>query len=176
MGRKNNSAALLGLLGLATYSAIQRRNDPQTSSAIFSGGRRIAGWVVYATPDARKLSNDKCGKWMCFFNDFEHAKQICQKAIDENACAECKCTDVIARGTDDGVICFYANGDDFDAHKRIIKFMMDNDLIRRTKTGKYYNISFKYDRQTQAGEYGALFEGQIKLDKYVDLKTGKFIV
>ena len=62
MARKNNSATLLGLLGLATYEAIKRRNDPQTSSADFSGGRRIAGWVVYATPEARKLNNDKCGK------------------------------------------------------------------------------------------------------------------
>ena len=37
-----------------------------------------------------------------------------------------------------------------------------------------YNISFKYDNQTRAGEYGSDFTGEIKLEHFVDLKTGKF--
>lgn len=74
-----------------------------------------------------------------------------------------------------GVICFYLNGDDIENHKRVIQFMMDNDLIRKTKTGRYYNNSFKFDDQTRAGEYGADFEGKIKLDEFIDLKTGRWI-
>ena len=54
--------------------------------------------------------------------------------------------------------------------------MMDNNLIRKTKAGKLYNISFKYDNQTRAGEYGTAFTGEIKLEHFVDLQTGKFIV
>ena len=39
----------------------------------------------------------------------------------------------------------------------------------------YYNNSFKFDDQTRAGEYGADFEGKIKLDEFIDLKTGRWI-
>ena len=74
-----------------------------------------------------------------------------------------------------GVICFYLNGDDIENHKRVIRFMMDNGLIRKTKTGRYYNNSFKFDDQTRAGEYGADFEGKIKLNEFIDLKTGRWI-
>ena len=31
--------------------------------------------------------------------------------------------------------------------------MLENGLIRKTKTGKLYNISFKYDSETYAGKY-----------------------
>ena len=35
-----------------------------------------------------------------------------------------------------------------------IQFFLDNDLIRKKKDGGLYNISFKFDTQTRAGEYG----------------------
>ena len=31
--------------------------------------------------------------------------------------------------------------------------MLDNGLIRKTKSGKLYYVSFKYDSQTFAGKY-----------------------
>ena len=71
---------------------------------------------------------------------------------------------------DTGVICFYLNGDDIVNHFRVIKFMLDHDLIR-----SYYNNSFKFDDQTRAGEYGADFEGKIKLSEFINLDTGEFI-
>lgn len=81
------------------------------------------------------------------------------------------------KGNDfDRGFCFYANGDDVENHKRIIRFLLENGLIRRTKMGKLYNISFKFDHQTKMGEYGADFNGKIKLDQFVDLQTGQFIV
>lgn len=57
----------------------------------------------------------------------------------------------------------------------MIQFMMGNKLIKKTKTGKFYNISFKFDDQTRAGEYGADFEGKIKLEQFIDLYTGEWI-
>lgn len=51
--------------------------------------------------------------------------------------------------------------------------MLDNGLIRKTKSGKLYSISFKYDSQTYAGKYkGCGFTGEIKLADFVDLETG----
>ena len=53
--------------------------------------------------------------------------------------------------------------------------MLDNDLIKRTKAGKLYNISFKYDSQTLANQYGDDFKGELKLENFVDLFTGEWI-
>ena len=133
------------------------------------------GWFWFLSGKEKLLVPDKCGKWMYFFDDQEFAQKICQKAIDEGACYECKCTDMELTGSDSGVICFYLNGDDIENHKRVIQFMIANDLIRKTKAGKYYNNSFKFDDQTRAGEYGADFEGKIKLEQFIDLHTGEWI-
>ena len=136
---------------------------------------RRGGWIWYFSGEEDSLETRKCGKWMHFFADQGFAQKICEKAIAEGACVECKCSDLEMTGEDSGVICFYLNGDDIDAHRRIIEFMLRNDLIPKTKTGRYYNNSFKFDSQTAAGEYGADFEGKIKLSEFIDLKTGVWI-
>ncbi len=135
---------------------------------------RFRGWFWFLSGHENLLERDKCGKWMYFFDNQEFAKKICQKAVDDEVCYECKCTDMETMMTPQGVICFYVNGDDMENHKKVIRFMMDNDLIRKTKTGKLYNISFKFDNQTRAGEYGENYSGEIKLEYFVDLMTGEF--
>lgn len=65
--------------------------------------------------------------------------------------------------------------DDLEGHKRVIKYFIENSLLRKTKTGKLYNISFKLDEQTREGEYGTEFHSEIKLEQFVDLNTGEFI-
>ena len=136
---------------------------------------RKYGWYWFLTIRAESIDEDRCGKWMYFFDDQQFALDICQKAVDEDACAECKCSDMELTGESTGVICFYLNGDDKEAHKKVIAFMLKNNLIKKTKTGKYYNISFKFDNQTRAGEYGADFEGKIKLEEFINLNTGEWI-
>lgn len=136
---------------------------------------RRGGWYWYLTEKAKLLERHKCGKWMYFFYDQEFAMNICEKAIVENACYECKCTDMEQADAEKGVICFYLNGDDIENHHRVIQFMMDNKLIPKTKTGRLHNISFKFDDQTRAGEYGFDFEGAIKLAQFIDLNTGEWI-
>ena len=132
----------------------------------------MGGWIFYlATNDIKELETDNCGKWMYFFNDVDFASSICKKAIEAGVVKQCKHSD-----NSEGVCCFYLSGDDINAHKRVIQFFLDNDLIRRTKTGKLYNISFKYDDQTDAGEYGAGFTAEIKLDQFLDLNTGEWKV
>lgn len=135
---------------------------------------RMGGWYFYLSGKDNLLEEHKCGKWMHFFKDQELAMKICQKAIDEGACYECKCTDMEFTGESTGVICFYLNGDDIENHRRVLKFMLDNNLIQRTKTGKLYNISFKYDDQTRNGEYESDFVAKLKLNQFVDLVTGEF--
>lgn len=47
--------------------------------------------------------------------------------------------------------------------------------MRRTKVGRLYNIPFKFDAQTYAGEYGDDFHAKICLADFVDLDTGEFL-
>lgn len=47
-------------------------------------------------------------------------------------------------------------------------------MIQKTKTGKLYTISFKHDDQTRAGEYGEMFQSEIKLEQFLDLYTGEW--
>lgn len=136
---------------------------------------RMGGWYFYLSGLEKKLDSNKCGKWFCFFSDQVFAQAICQKAIEEDICYECKCSDLEIRGFS-GIICFYLNGDDIENHYRVIDFMIQNDLIRKTKAGRYYNISFKFDTQTRDGEYGADFNGKIKLNEFIDLNTGEHIM
>ena len=136
---------------------------------------RCGGWFWYLTDQANLLDEHKCGKWMYFFKDQAFAMDLCEKAIAEHICYECKCTDMEMTHAETGVVCFYLNGDDIENHRRVIRFMMDNKLIQRTKTGRLYNLSFKFDDQTRAGEYGEGFEGTIKLAQFVDLNTGEWI-
>ncbi len=137
---------------------------------------KMNGWCWYFSGEEDKLNSEKCGKWMFFFQEQRMAMDICEKAMKEHVCYECKCTDMDVQQVNTGVLCFYLNGDDVENHKRVIRFMIDNNLIRKTKTGKYYNISFKFDKQTCAGEYGADFEGKIKLENFIDLNTGEWVL
>lgn len=130
---------------------------------------RLGGWVFYVGENHESLEEHKCGKWMYFFGDESYADEMCRKAVENEVCVEAKHSDAV-----EGVCCFYLNGDDISAHKRVIQFFIDNNLIRKTKAGKLYNISFKFDDQTRAGEYGGDFKGEIKLEQFIDLQSGEW--
>lgn len=127
------------------------------------------GWVFYVGEDADSLG-EKCGKWMYFFNDRAFAEEICRQAVEQGVVAESKHSDA-----DDGVCCFYINGDDAAAHQRLLQFFLDKDLVRKKNDGSLYNIPFKFDTQTRAGEYGKEFASHIRLSQFVDLNTGKLL-
>lgn len=93
------------------------------------------------------------------------------EAVNEDIVVEAKHSDA-----EKGVACFYLDYDDIDAHRKTIQYFLDKGLIRRTKTGKLYNISFKLNEQTRAGEYGSDFKTEIKLEKFIDLETGEWLL
>ena len=134
----------------------------------------FGSWYCFFSDEPEKHDREKSGKWMHFFNDQEFAIDICRKAIEEGACSSCKCSDLEKQGIS-GVICFYLNGDDIESHKKVIDFMLKYNLIRKTQSGRYFNESFKFDNQTRAKEYGANFEGKLKLADFIDLYTGEWI-
>lgn len=130
----------------------------------------LDGWIFYMSEEESNLDRHKCGKWMHFFNNKEFAVHICEEAVVNSICVEAKHTDA-----SEGVCCFYLNCDDIEGHKKVLSYFIKNDLIRKTKTGKLYNISFKLDDQTRAGEYGAGFHSEIKLENFVNLNTGELL-
>lgn len=130
------------------------------------------GYIFYYS-SKNELSDSKCGKWMYFFSDKAFAEQICYRAICEQVVSESKHSD-----SDNGVAIFYINVDDLYAHKRVIEFFIENRLIKKTKFGKYHNISFKLDSETHEGKYTERgnFSTEIKLERFIDLQTGQWIM
>ena len=144
---------------------------------IKNGSRRIdlirietnSAWVYYIGDDSKLISN-KVGKWMCFFkNNREFVEKICKEAIEKDIVYESKHSNA-----EEGVSCFYLNKYDVENHKKVIQYFIANGLIPKTKNGRFYNISFKSDVQTNAGQYGEDFLAEIKLDKFINLDTGEW--
>mgnify|MGYP001742377701 FL=1 len=59
--------------------------------------------------------------------------------------------------------------------KRVLRYMIDTNKVQKTKSGRLYNISYKFNAQSQASLTGDKFVALIKLEDYVDLHTGKFL-
>ena len=137
---------------------------------------RLGAWFWFMADERKPLKKDQGGKWIFNFtgHDQEFAISICEKAIKEGVCQECKCAD-LENTTGNPIFCFYVNGDDIEGHKRLISFALKNDLVRRKASGALYNESFKFNSQTQALEYGAGFTAKIRLADFIDLNTGEWI-
>ncbi|OUO60199.1 hypothetical protein [Olsenella sp. An270] len=136
-------------------------------------------WVYYIdTERVNELNLKRCGKWMYMTADLEHAEKLVREAVITGAVIEAKrstAAHMALSRSGTGVCCFYLNGDDAKAHHRAIEFLLGHNLVRRTKAGRLYNVSFKFDEQTRAGEYGDDFHAKICLADFVDLDTGEFL-
>lgn len=136
-------------------------------------------WIRYQD-EGMQFDEKKVGKWMSYFaNDFDaidYVADVCKEAVESGIVTAAKHSNLNGIiGPPSGVACFYLHGDDVEGHKKVIAFLLKKNLIRKTKGGKYYNISFKYDYQTTDGQYGKDFEGEIKLDQFINLLTGEWL-
>lgn len=129
----------------------------------------LGPWVFYIEGKPG-FDNHKVGKWMYFFKDYDKVSELCHRAVEEGVVLVAKHSNA-----NDGVSCFYLECDDMERHKKVIQFFWDNDMIQKTKTGRLYNISFKLDDQTRAGEYGEDYNGTIKLEQFMNLQTGEWL-
>lgn len=139
-------------------------------------------WIYYILDDSIKSYNkENVGKWIYFFedSDIDLADNICKKAIQERIVCMAKYTNLkndlefVSNNNyskSGGVCCFYVNLDNVEAHRMVIKFFIDNNLIKRTKIGSFYNIAF----------IAADNESQKDFDSIVGFKvnqhTGKWIL
>lgn len=122
-------------------------------------------WVYYSVDNFVAFDNDNFGKWMFFFDNVTYAEQICRLAVQSGVCKRAK------HANDAGGICgFYTNADDIATHETILRFMLSNNLIRKTKSGKYFDISFKYEEENPDNTART----PLKLSDFVDLESGQF--
>lgn len=131
----------------------------------------FGGWIFYRNENYPKFDSDKVGKWMYFYDDRNFVTKICKKAIEEHIVEEVKHSD-----DEKGVVCFYLHCDDVEAHRRVLSYFLENNLIRRTKNGRLYNISFKLDKQTLNKQYGDEFHSDIKLENFINLDTEEWLI
>jgi hypothetical protein len=133
-------------------------------------------WLVM-TDGHRLFNKDEDGKWMLFGSSEDAMFSFVHYLFDmikNNVIRIGKVDTLMVNGTTAFII--YVNSNDIESQKKVLKYLIEHDLIRCTKTGKLYNISFKFDRQTRLGEYGDKFNSEIKLSDFVDLNTGEFII
>ena len=139
-----------------------------------SNGDKIDGWIWFIGKDFNKLKSEVCGKWICNFNNSNFAVDICNKAVELGVCYACKCTDAEIVTSKPYIACFYLNGNNASNHRRLIMFMLENNLIQKSNAGKFYNISFSFDNCSIVGQYGSDSKGKIYLNQFIDLSTGVF--
>ena len=135
-------------------------------------------WVVYANESAPKIAPGRSGKWICFFErgEEETAHEIAQAAVETGVVSEALVpSDNESSQYDSVACCLRIDAADLRAHRRVIKFMLENDLIKKARTGSYYNASFKFD-EAKGHARGVYYTPTIKLADFIDLRTGEFLV
>ena len=99
-------------------------------------------WIWFINKERiQDIDPAQCGKWMFFFSPFKTTlmDDIVGTALLDGIVAEAKYSNpetLITAGTKHGVCCFYLNGNDREGHKRILNYMLDDGLVRKTKSGK----------------------------------------
>ena len=128
-------------------------------------------WVYYISENrTEEYDPDKVGKWMYFFYNRDFVDRVCSEAVERKIVNSAKYSNDIK-----GVACFYINGDDLVAHKRVLNYFFEKHLIPKGKYSKFRDISFKFDSQTLLGKYGKDFHARIRLSDFVDLETGRWL-
>ncbi|MFH0068407.1 hypothetical protein [Peribacillus sp. NPDC056705] len=145
---------------------------------------RLGGWCYYGNNTAQNPSfkeTDNVGKFMTYGQgDLSNEMQeLILKAIKQGITPLIKHTDLDTldfnpRSKDSSWVIVWYSNDEEKALKGLAKFLIDHGLVAKTKSGRYYNISFKYDKQTRNGEYAEQFKSSISLKDLIDLNTGKF--
>lgn len=137
--------------------------------------RANLAWRYYIDPKASSgLLDDECGKWMVFFTEAEKAAAVCEDAVASGSFAQAKHSSALSvalsRGGR-GVMCLYVNGGDAEGQKKACRFIVERGLVRKAKSGKLYDMPFKYDWQTRTNMYGKGFHAFLHLSDFVDLTT-----
>ena len=111
-------------------------------------------WVYYTADNYYGFDPKKVGKWMYFYYDVNQADAFCRKAVDN---------------------CVTNRAKHSNAASGICGFYVDNDLVRRTASGRLFDIAFKYEVADYFGDFGEATLPKLKLSDFVDLDSGEML-
>lgn len=138
------------------------------------------GWLWYGANTFTE--SDKVGKFMTYGKGdiSDELQGLILKAIKQGVTPLVKHTnlDTITfnpRAKDGSWVIVWYSSDDENCLKSLAKFLVDEGLVQKTKTGKLYNIAFKYDEQTRNDEYAGEFKSKISLQDLMNLNTGELL-
>ena len=162
--------------------------DKYTQLAKANGGKRAEDFEIHKDDDIEiydlaswtfverdSVIQDFDGFWQIYApKEFtEELIQYLADAISDGALESCRVD--TSYQLDTTVCLLHCNSKDRNAMKDILKYLMATNKIPKTKAGKLYNISYKFNAQSQAGLTGDKFVALIKLEDFVDLYTGEFL-
>ena len=131
-------------------------------------------WTHYFDKDKEYVfKEDQCGSWQYNFNasknQLNRVKKLCEEAVLNGVAVEVKFTNedaMFLKGK--GKCCFYCNGDDMDAHKKILAFFIDNNMVMKDNFGNIRNMAFCYDSTAQKRPKGSV---PVQMGDFFNLKT-----
>lgn len=128
----------------------------------------LGRWQYYCHQQLSRIQN--CGKWIYRFHGRDNAKRICQDIVQKHIVEEAKHTNA-----DVGICCFFINGLDFAAHKRVLQYMMSNGLINKAVDGTIVNVQFSFDEQTRIEQDQRDEHVVLRVSDFVNLQTGRLL-
>lgn len=160
--------SLIAMIVLLVVSVMHYQRNKQHENDVKSAVREYKqpGWNSF-TGDKTNTLGATCGKWEYHFTDSSFARHVCREAIAQGAAAAAKMSDA-----GKGVCCFYINGNDREAHKRMLEFMLCKNLIRRRGDGAFFDTRFIFSLFEKSSLQTECLS-DIKLSQFVNLKRGR---
>ena len=160
--------SLIAMVALFIASIMNYQREKQHENDVKSAVRECkqSGWNFF-TGDKTNTLGATCGKWEYHFTDSSFAHHVCREAIAQGAAAAAKMSDA-----GKGVCCFYINGNDREAHKRMLEFMLCKNLIRRRGDGAFFDTRFIFSPFEKSSLQTECLS-DIKLSQFVNLKKGR---
>ena len=127
-------------------------------------------WVYYLG-ECMDLEVDESGKWVYDFEDSIVVEELCEYAVAHDlvqASKYCK----VGRG----VACFYLNKKDTKGHKRFLSYLLQQNLIPKTATGRLQNLSFLGDQPIREEKDEINHPAPLTLETFIDLDSAQQIM
>ena len=140
-------------------------------------------WLFYSsTKDFDKGSY--YGEWLVFFSEehYDYVTLKCMEAVSSGLVKWAKHSSLEQVRTDhkglfalkleDSAVSFVDGRPVSKQHQAVLKWLIDNGFIKRTKSGKYTNIRFKLDSEGKGQHVGSDWSGFV-LSDFLDPVTGE---
>lgn len=106
---------------------------------------------IYYIQNDYQSTIKSCGKWVIEFSDYFETQQACEKAVEkelaEMACHTSKLR-YLMNGC--GTVCFYVKPNNIRAQRKLLKFLIHNNIIPRNDKGMLKNIPFLFEENSNS--------------------------